>query len=130
MARVISERANLRETPSSTGNIEQEVAEGTLVKVLDEQGPWYIVRVGERVGWLHGNTLQFLNRGRSVDNVSWRRIPITDDLPSMPSNSDSRGNREVRAPSTGRTYIRGPRGGCYYYGGTGRKVYVDRNLCN
>ena len=27
-------------------------------------------------------------------------------------------------------YIRGPRGGCYYLSGSGRKVYVDRGLCN
>lgn len=27
-------------------------------------------------------------------------------------------------------YHLGPRGGCYYYGGTGRKVYVDRSLCS
>jgi len=27
-------------------------------------------------------------------------------------------------------YIRGPRGGCYYLSVSGRKVYVDRGLCN
>lgn len=27
-------------------------------------------------------------------------------------------------------YIRGPRGGCYYINGSGRKTYVDRSLCN
>lgn len=27
-------------------------------------------------------------------------------------------------------YIRGPRGGCYYYTNSGRKQYVDRSLCN
>lgn len=33
-----------------------------------------------------------------------------------------------RSPSNG--LIRGPRGGCYYISGSGRKVYVDRALCN
>jgi hypothetical protein len=33
-----------------------------------------------------------------------------------------------RPPSNG--LIRGPRGGCYYISGSGRKVYVDRGLCN
>lgn len=28
------------------------------------------------------------------------------------------------------SYIRGPRGGCYTYSGSGRKRYVDRSLCN
>src|SRR4051794_31548143 len=65
MAEVISQRANLRETPAATSEVKQEVTEGTVVRVLDEQLPWYVVRVGERVGWMHGNTLRFLN-GRSV----------------------------------------------------------------
>ncbi|HEY8560134.1 MAG TPA: thermonuclease family protein [Pyrinomonadaceae bacterium] len=29
-----------------------------------------------------------------------------------------------------RTYIRGPRGGCYYINGSGNKTYVDRSLCD
>jgi hypothetical protein len=29
-----------------------------------------------------------------------------------------------------RTYITGPRGGCYYINGNGNKTYVDRSLCN
>jgi hypothetical protein len=29
-----------------------------------------------------------------------------------------------------RTYIRGPRGGCYYISKSGSKVYVDRSLCD
>lgn len=28
-----------------------------------------------------------------------------------------------------RTYITGPRGGCYYINGNGNKTYVDRSLC-
>lgn len=37
----------------------------------------------------------------------------------------------VQAPNTGSNgYIRGPRGGCYYISGSGRRVYVDRGMCN
>lgn len=32
--------------------------------------------------------------------------------------------------STGRKYIRGPRGGCYYINRNGNKTYVDRSFCN
>lgn len=28
-----------------------------------------------------------------------------------------------------RTYIRGPRGGCYYINSNGNKTYVDRSKC-
>lgn len=31
--------------------------------------------------------------------------------------------------SSSRTYITGPRGGCYYINSSGNKVYVDRSLC-
>jgi len=31
---------------------------------------------------------------------------------------------------TGRSYIRGPRGGCYYINSNGNKTYVARSLCN
>jgi hypothetical protein len=31
--------------------------------------------------------------------------------------------------SSRRTYITGPRGGCYYINGNGNKTYVDRSLC-
>jgi hypothetical protein len=53
-ARVTSTSANLRDIPSIVGGTEQEVAEDTIVKVLDEKVPWFVVRVGNRVGWMHG----------------------------------------------------------------------------
>lgn len=30
----------------------------------------------------------------------------------------------------GRTYVRGPRGGCHYVNESGKKVYVNKDLCN
>ena len=38
-ARVIAEKANLRETPTVSGLAEEEVPEGTVIKVLDEKLP-------------------------------------------------------------------------------------------
>ena len=38
-----------------------------------------------------------------------------------PAASESKGSR---------TYIMGPKGGCYYINGSGKKTYVDRSLCN
>lgn len=54
------------------------------------------------------------------------------------TNSDTNSNKEVVTPtpatnsnkSTGRTYIRGTRGGCYYINSKGNKTYVERSLCN
>lgn len=38
-------------------------------------------------------------------------------------------NTEIRRGGSSRIYRRGPRGGCYYIAGSGKKVYVDRWLC-
>lgn len=47
--------------------------------------------------------------------------------PDIPSDALAPAPRQSGANSG---YIRGPRGGCYYYSSSGRKVYVDRSLCN
>ena len=113
----------------------QGVPEETPVKILDEKLPWYVVRIGNRVGWMHGDTLEFINtQGPTTaqpieQNVSPIYTPPTAAPPRRDSSPDT-------APDTGgytrpdRTYIRGPRGGCYYISPSGRKVYVDRSMCN
>ena len=118
-ARVIAEKVNLRESPSTTSLAKDEVAEGVIVKVLDEKLPWYVVRIGDRVGWIHGATLLFIDDAASEPEPVRVRKPVeTYSLPQPVRSSADRG------------YIRGPRGGCYYISGSGRKVYVDRSLCN
>jgi|ERR1043165_496322 hypothetical protein len=119
-ARVIAENANLRETPSITGLVEGEVPEGTLVKVLDEKLPWYVVRVGDRVGWLHGATLLFIHNATTTSERESLRVTPRETY-SLPQPTRSTADR---------VYIRGPRGGCYYISGSGSKVYVDRSVCN
>ncbi len=36
----------------------------------------------------------------------------------------------VKTESSGPTYTRGPRGGCFFINSKGSKVYVDRSICN
>jgi hypothetical protein len=130
-ARVISENANLRDAPAVTGVSQQEVPEGTLVKVLDEKLPWFVMRVGNRVGWMHGNTIEFIRTQDPVTEPSNQQIVVPDYRPITPSASRREPSRTVNSSSaTARGYIRGPRGGCYYLSGSGRKVYVDHSLCN
>ena len=120
-ARVIAENANLRETPSTAGLAEGEVPEGTIVKILDEKLPWYVVRVGDRVGWMHGATLLFIDNVTSNSEREPVRVVTPAETYSLP---------EPRRSTSDKAYIRGPRGGCYYISGSGRKVYVDRSMCN
>lgn len=125
-ALVIAENANLRETPSTLGLAEGEVPQGTKVKVLDEKLPWYIVRVGDRVGWMHGATIQFLS---DTNESGSQTQPIRVDSVSNTTKIPEREQRSVPTQMS-EGYIRGPRGGCYYISGSGRKVYVDRSMCN
>jgi uncharacterized protein YraI len=131
-ARVITENANLRDTPSIASGTEQEIAEGSLVKVLDEKLPWYVVRFGNRVGWMHGNTIEFMEPQGSMLEAPRPQTVAPEYRPSAPAvpRRESTPEAPVRTSSENRGYIRGPRGGCYYYSGSGRKVYVDRRLCN
>jgi len=49
-------------------------------------------------------------------------------IPLSSSTSDT--TTQERSRSTNSGFIRGPRGGCYTIGSTGRKRYVDRSMCN
>jgi len=49
--------------------------------------------------------------------------PITSAAPKPAAGQSEK-------PTGDRTYIKGSRGGCYYLNSSGKKTYVDRNLCN
>lgn len=131
-ARVISANANLRDTPSIASGSEQEIVEGTIVKVLDEKLPWYVVRAGNRVGWMHGNTIEFLGSLNPVTETPKQQTVAPDYVPPTPPapRRESLPETSTRITSGSRSYTRGPRGGCYYFSGSGRKVYVNRSLCD
>ena len=131
IATVSSTRANLRETPSQNGIVKQEVPIGSELRVLDNKGPWYVVRIADAVGWMHGNTFR-LTSGSSEDSQSAAELPTytPPEAPKRPARVISESSSGGSSSSAGRGYIRGPRGGCYYISGSGRKVYVDRSLCN
>jgi hypothetical protein len=131
-ARVISQEANLRDAPSVTGESSEVIAEDTLVKVLDEKLPWYVVRLGNRVGWMHGNTIEFVRGQAPFSGSSTNHSVVPDSPPVFPpvQHRSTLPARPARSTPTDQGYIRGPRGGCYYISASGRKVYVDRSLCN
>lgn len=133
-ATVISERANLRDIPSQTGAVKQEVAVGTSIKVLDRKGAWYVVRIEDSVGWMHGNTFRFggsssVEQPAPAHDSSPSPVEVTP-RPTRPRSDSIHSDGSGAGSGSGRSYIRGPRGGCYYYSSSGRKVYVDRSLCN
>ena len=56
-----------------------------------------------------------------------RVMPPAGETNAAETNSPQ---SEPTKPGTRKTYIRGPRGGCYYISDSGGKVYVDRSMCN
>ncbi len=70
------------------------------------------------------NTGMFVKRGGKWQVVAWQStvVPNADTKPKSAT---------LASPSstTGRTYQKGPRGGCYYLNSSGSKVYVDKAFC-
>lgn len=50
--------------------------------------------------------------------------------PEASKTPDSKTAETDSKTQSGKKYIRGPRGGCYYINSKGNKTYVDRSLCN
>lgn len=118
-ATVISVNANLRKTANQSGEVIELLAENSSLEVIKQKGAWFYVRAGERSGWMHGNTIR-LDEAVTQDEVTAKPRTISGASSESADSTYSGSSSE---------YHTGPRGGCYYYGGTGRKVYVDRSLC-
>jgi hypothetical protein len=114
-ATVIAENVSLRLTPTEDALKIKDLPLGAAVKILDQDGAWYIVRVADRVGWLYRST------------VSLSGASIKD---SVPRTEQSVVPLSVPAASSIGAYTTGPRGGCYYVNSKGKKVYVDHSKCN
>lgn len=108
------------------GTPEESPAPESIKTVCDTV---YIVRVDTVT--VHDTVFQAATSSRktrrSETTTSNQIAPV--EYYSSPSPAPKK--RTVRkSVSSGNGYIRGPRGGCYYYNSSGRKVYVDRSLCD
>lgn len=58
----------------------------------------------------------------AAPSVSAKQTPAAPagQAPAVPTRSTTKGDK---------TYVTGPKGGCYYVTGSGRKQYVDRSMC-
>jgi hypothetical protein len=130
MAVVIAENANLRGIPNSSGKVVTTIPRNLDVEIITQKGPWFLVQTPELVGWLHGDTIK-LGPGRVRGGVPPAALPTFDEssLYVAPRPAQTKPRTKRTAPEA-RRYIRGPRGGCFYYSSGGSKVYVDRGLCS
>lgn len=84
---------------------------------------------GKRVRLKSDGTWEYVNENISTANHVY---PLRTKSNSSGSTSATatRSTPSPRKVSAARTYIRGPRGGCYYINSNGNKTYVDRSFCN
>lgn len=93
----------------------------------------------------HLNTGTFIKRNGKWQVVAWQATIVPKPVPETKSASQTQAIEPKPAPlvttqnaaeaphpsSTvgARTYLRGPRGGCYYLSSGGKKIYVDHDNC-
>lgn len=80
----------------------------------------------------HLNTGTFVRRNGRWRAVAWQATavpkPVNDEVKSPAAATPA---KPASSPEpTGRTYIKGPQGGCYYISASGRKTYVKKELCD
>ncbi len=120
---VISENANLRGTPSASGEIIDVVEEGETFRLVEIRGAWYLVETTNYVGWLHGNTIRL---GAGQAEITTRPKYTNNDASWLYENK-ARANR--RAPRPPVATIR-PDSGTVMLGGSFRSGLGNLTISN
>jgi hypothetical protein len=107
--------ARIYDRPSVIGEARGDVPKTAAIRVLDAENDWYVVRIGDVVGWMPASSLRISATAGSL------QTGLIDRAAAAPRASSN---------GTGKSFIRGPRGGCYYISGSGKKVYVDHSFCS
>lgn len=88
-----------------------------LFFALQAQDQYATTKDRKKVLLRSNGTWEYVNNKSSSNRSS----SSTNKIQTLKSNSKN---------NSGRNYIRGPRGGCYYINRNGGKTYVERSLCN
>jgi hypothetical protein len=137
---VISEKANLRGTPSASGAVVEQVAKDEVFELIKSNGAWYLVQTPRFVGWINGNTIKLNFDIQASEPAVSKEVPtrVDSESASRPSVIEPTTPASITTTQTvtadnptdpQRIYITGERGGCYYINSNGNKTYVDRSLC-
>lgn len=95
---VISEKANLRGTPTAAGELLVVVEEGDRFRLIETKGAWYLVETPAYVGWLHGNTIRLET---SSPTTASRPSRYTIAVPTKPVEVRQIPRVETRRPDSG-----------------------------
>ena len=123
--KVVSKAANVREQPNREAKVLQTAKMGASYVYVMETGIgkmtvrgsdfWVMVRLPDRdlAGWMHSSTISISkDADREAAPEFYQRLAMPEPTADKP-----------------RTYISGPRGGCYYVNRTGNRTYVDHERC-
>lgn len=87
----------------------------------------------------HLNTGTFIKRSGKWQVVAWQATtvpkpetkPATAAVESKPATLLTSSTTATKPTTSGssRTFLKGPKGGCYYLNSSGNKVYVDHSYC-
>jgi hypothetical protein len=124
---------------------------GSYIKIYSETpaGGYILCDVGGVDGWIDLNDkvdnifelsasdslMRIVKSGvvyRRFEPSAWQKAETAklDAEDAREAAEDAKAERTASSrPKKKRTYITGPRGGCYYYDGNGNKVYVDHSNC-
>ena len=78
------------------------------------------------------NTGTFVKRKGIWQAVAWQSTVVPKpETAAQTASTESKPAQPVSTPTTSATriYLKGSKGGCYYLGASGAKVYVNHNLC-
>ena len=124
----------LRKEHSIFGEVVAEIPSYSSILVFsDFKSPYFKVQYNGIVGFMSFGSIIMNDGLRLIKSERKNNVVTTKKNYSKPNqNSNSKSSsysssRKRHYPS--RSYIRGPRGGCYYINSNGNKTYVDRSFC-
>lgn len=117
-----------------SGNLRKGIMPGSaLVTVIPTNSKIQIIGYSDAYfKVIYKNQVGYLNEifVQNSDEIESYKKVFEDSGTKFKTSSPTSTKHTSYTPKTSKTYYKGPRGGCYYYSSSGKKVYVDRGLCN
>jgi hypothetical protein len=121
--RVTAESVTLRGKAALTGKAIDVVAKNTQLQTLATRDGWILVQTEDYAGWIEIRSISPCSGAPPV------RIAAKSDS-STPNIGTVKPQANGQSTTSGaRTYVLGPKGGCYYINSSGKKTYVDHSFC-
>lgn len=118
------------------GEVIDTLINGEEIRILAKDHFYYKIRMSSGVeGFISTNDLKIENSDSpilTIPRFGYIKKPFSSTVSTSSRSKKKKGsNKQTKNKrfSTGKTYYRGPKGGCYFYNSNGKKQYVSRDLC-